>query len=508
MLAGYAVAISLVLPLSGIAVAQDAKAIVAAGGKAMGIQDLNALGSVLYSGGGASYLLGESKAPGSGWVKSQLSKYTRVIDFDGAGSWEEMVRPGETANENGDPQIETRRIPFAEAYSKVGRQFDIWLTPVGFLKGALLHDAAAKTVTVGGRQSTAVSFVSDKKYTITGYFDQQNFLERVETRIDDPAVGDMPVEAVYSDYKDFQHGMVFPSHIAIKEDGQPVLELTIDNANRNVVKFVGELLYNQVNKGNPEYRGNLLGKAPPIFVDQILYGDSVYDFTVKDAAGEVHHTVLVEFNDYLVAIEAPLDEEHASAVIAEIRKIFGSKPIRYVVNTHAHFTEVGGLRTYAAEGATIITHEENKAWLENALDRPRNIQPDKLSRIKKKILIETVAEKRVLTDGAHTLELHHVQNGRVDGLLIAYVPAQKLVVEADLFTVKSPRVEIDADGHAVSLPYPPDVRYAGSLIEALNRLKLEYKIVLCLQGRAAPKSELLGEVAKAGFGRKQMPRAP
>ena len=87
----------------------------------------------------------------------------------------------------------------------------------------------------------------------------------------------------------------------------------------------------------------------------------------------------MEFNDYLAVIEAPLDEEHASAVISEIRKIFGHKPIRYVVNTNAHFDAIGGLRTYAAEGAIIITQEANKAYLEKVLNLPHTIHPDKLS---------------------------------------------------------------------------------------------------------------------------------
>jgi glyoxylase-like metal-dependent hydrolase (beta-lactamase superfamily II) len=38
-----------------------------------------------------------------------------------------------------------------------------------------------------------------------------------------------------------------------------------------------------------------------------------------------------------------------------------------VVNTHHHFDHAGGLGAFAAEGATIITHDSNKAFLEQSL---------------------------------------------------------------------------------------------------------------------------------------------
>jgi len=98
-----------------------------------------------------------------------------------------------------------------------------------------------------------------------------------------------------------------------------------------------------------------------------------------------------------VVIEAPIDGEHANAVIKEIRQLFGNKPIRYVVNTHAHFDASGGLRTFAVEGLLSSLRPQTKPILRKP-SLCRTIRPDKLSQTKKQALIEAVAEKRILTE--------------------------------------------------------------------------------------------------------------
>ena len=115
--------------------------------------------------------------------------------------------------------------------------------------------------------------------------------------------------------------------------------------------------------------------AEPVFgVDEQLVADDVYYFT-----GGTHHSVIVNFNDYVVVIEAPLDEARSNAVISEVKKLYYNKPIRYLINTHAHFDHAGGIRTYAAEGATILTYQMNKPYYEKTFAMPRTLSPDKLA---------------------------------------------------------------------------------------------------------------------------------
>jgi glyoxylase-like metal-dependent hydrolase (beta-lactamase superfamily II) len=67
--------------------------------------------------------------------------------------------------------------------------------------------------------------------------------------------------------------------------------------------------------------------------------------------------------------------------VAEVKKTFPNKPIRYVVNTHNHFDHLGGVRGYVAEGATVITDDRNRNFYQRVVlaPQPRTLQPDRES---------------------------------------------------------------------------------------------------------------------------------
>ncbi len=145
-----------------------------------------------------------------------------------------------------------------------------------------------------------------------------------------------------------------------------------------------------------------------------------------------------DFKDYIVVIEGPQNEMRAEQIIAEAKRLVPNKPIRYVINTHTHFDHSGGLRAFVAEGATIVTYQTNKAYYEKIFKDPHTLVPDKLSQMKPqpKVKIETVGEKKVMTDGEHTIELYHLEGStHSDDMLIVYLPKQKVLIEADEFNV-------------------------------------------------------------------------
>jgi glyoxylase-like metal-dependent hydrolase (beta-lactamase superfamily II) len=452
------------------AAGSDAKALVDSAAKAMGVENL---GSIRYTGSGLNYALGQAPNPSSPWPKFNVKTYERVIDFDNGATSQTMTRTqGENPPHGGGQQPlvgeQTQSVTngFDQPWSA---RFEAWVTPAGFLKGAMTNNATVQPKTVSGKKYNVVSYLVDKKYKINGYFNDQNLVEKVETWVDNPVLGDMPVEAAYSDYKDF-HGLKFPAKIIETQGGYPVMDLTITDANRNVVTGV-------------KAPAKDAGPTNPIFsVEEQLVADDVYYFT-----GSTHHSVIVNFNDYVVVIEGPQDEARSSAVISEVKKLYFNKPIRYLINTHAHFDHAGGIRTYAAEGATILTYQMNKPYYEKTFAMPRTLAPDKLAQLKKKAVIEAVAEKKVLTDGKHTIELYHVPNAHNEGMLIAYLPKEKIVVEADLYT---------PGAAGAPAPNPPSP-YTVSLLDNLDKLKLDYEKILGLHGRLATKEELLVAAGRA-----------
>ena len=163
--------------LPGLAAAQDAKTIVENAVKAMGAGNL---GSVKYSGSGFNYALGQAPNPSSPWPKFNVKTYERIIDFDAGSTRQVMVRTqAENPPRGGGQQpivgeqAQTQVNGFKEPWAS---QFEVWITPDGFLKGALENNATVQPKTVEGKKYNVVSFLAQNKYKVSGYLDDQNML--------------------------------------------------------------------------------------------------------------------------------------------------------------------------------------------------------------------------------------------------------------------------------------------------------------------------------------------
>ena len=156
-----------------------------------------------------------------------------------------------------------------------------------------------------------------------------------------------------------------------------------------------------------------------------------------------------------------------------------------MINTHHHFDHSGGIRTAIAEGATIITHEGNKAFIEAMASRPHTMTPDALSNSPKSAVVETVSDKRVLKDSTRTVEIYHMAgNAHSATMLMVYFPVERLIVEADVYNPPA-LPAANAPPPPVNAP-PPVSPFVANFVENVHKLGLKVDRIMPIHGRIVP----------------------
>jgi glyoxylase-like metal-dependent hydrolase (beta-lactamase superfamily II) len=472
--------------------AQDGKASLEAISTALGAANLR---SIEFSGRGFDYIFGQPYDTNSPWPRFAVPTMTVSIDYATP-----AMRDDRRRQQYENPPLgggfqplagELRQIwlmsgsyawemagtmavpsaPERDFRSAVdGRLTQIWATPQGFIKAAIANGGTARSETVRGMKKTIVTFTAPNKAKFEGMVGDQNLVERIETWYGSPVLGDTKFEADFSAYKDFG-GVKFPTHISQRNGPYPILDLTVTEVKPNAPVAI-------------EVPANIRN-APPagpatLQAEKISDGIWMVQGTAKSVA--------LEMKDHIVMIEAPETEARSIAVIDAVRRAIPGKPIKYLINTHHHFDHAGGLRTYAAEGATIITYHTNIPFYENTWRNPRTINPDRLSKSGRTPVFEGVTGNRVLSDGAREIDIYHYGgNMHNPGMLMIYMPRERMLIEADSWT--PPAVVGDVPGAVVNLV---------NFYEAVERLQLDVDQVVPIHGRLTTFDEIRQAVQTYG----------
>jgi glyoxylase-like metal-dependent hydrolase (beta-lactamase superfamily II) len=483
-------AIALAGWMSSTAAAQDAKAIVANASKAMGADNLT---SITFYGSGANFNLGQNNNANMPWPRTNINDYSRSIDFANSlsrATWQTYAVPvtgGAAALAAGQQTITAQNTAWAQ-------QLDIWTTPWGFLKGAAANNATAKSQTVGGRKYSVVTWNTTQKapsgipYKVVGYINANNLVEKVDTWIENPVFGDMLVENEYTHYRD-ANGVKFPSDMVQKRAGWPTFEAQILGINVNPAN-IQQLV---TAPPPPAGRGGAAGGAGgPGAASAGPTSEKLADGVYR--INGAYNALAVEFADHILLFEpGPQNEARAQAIIAETKKVIPNKPIRYGVISHHHFDHTSGLPAVVAEGITIVTHETNRAFFMNALSAPRTLAPDSMSKSGKKPKVEGITgDKRVFQDATRTVEIHLIKGlPHADGLLVAYLPKEKILAYADMFNLPTA---------AQPVPNPPVV---GTMVflDNIERLKLDPERIMSVHSLNPDRLTSVADI-RASLGRK------
>ena len=203
------------------------------------------------------------------------------------------------------------------------------------------------------------------------------------------------------------------------------------------------------------------------------------------ARGGTHNSFVVEMADHLVVFDPAFFEGRSEGVIAAAKKSAPGKPIRHIVLSHFHDDHMGGVRTYAAEGAIVVVHSSAGDYIRAVLDQRRTLEPDRLEIVRRdgrqsQPAVMLVDDAITLTDGTREVKFYHTPNAHVSGMLVGYVPDARVLFTADL----------------VSDTFPLNPVLASAVHKLIQENGLSVEMIACAHGNAMPYAQFAHVLGK------------
>jgi glyoxylase-like metal-dependent hydrolase (beta-lactamase superfamily II) len=357
------------------------------------------------------------------------------------------------------------------AAAKARRWETILSHPIGIVRAAL--DPAAKVSNArqdGSNDLVDIATATGENVTLA--VDRTTHLpQSVSTAGSHDYLGDITNKTEFHDYQDVD-GVKLPGRIVTKVGNWLESDYRVTSRVNMPTAYPGapdSVKIAPVPSGQPQ--------APNIPVEQVAKG-------IWFLTGGSHNSTLVEFADHAELIEVPNGDTRTLAVIAKAREILPTKPLTKAIVTHHHYDHSGGIRAAVSEGLTLVTHEANKAFFEQMMQRKHTMDPDALAKNTKPVQIETVGDAgATVKDAMREMQILKFDDptGHNAYMLMVWFPKERILVNADLYN----RAENFAR-------YPR----ALTLEDNLKRLKLNPAIHLPVHGRKSTQAEF-EDVVKA-----------
>ncbi len=143
----------------------------------------------------------------------------------------------------------------------------------------------------------------------------------------------------------------------------------------------------------------------------------------------------IEQGDGITLVDATMDDRAAAALEDSIRARSGSKPIRYVIMTHAHDDHVLGAKRFLAQGAKLIAQATVSAAIDSALERAhvttsaeKGAEPPTIN----------VKSSYTLGKGAGAAQIIYLgHRAHTKGDLVVYLPKERVLFSGDIVSYQS-----------------------------------------------------------------------
>ena len=312
--------------------------------------------------------------------------------------------------------------------------------------------SSAGDVMVGNVSYPAVDYRVGGQ-TLTVLFDRTSALPvRIRTLDYDNIWGDVPFDVVFSDWQVVE-GVRMATTRSYELNGRKVAEVKVAETTVNASATAdGFTIPDAFRTGAPkpapadrvpyqwvirrQFIGIYLDSDAPSYDTRASTGLRLVELSpgVQHVTGGTHHSLLVEMRNHLIVFDAPVSDGHSKWVLDAAKAKYPGKPVKYLVLTHHHMDHAGGLRAYAAQGATIVVGRGTATHYRRVLAAPFTRNPDLRARDLRKTPIVEVTDKHVLTDGSREVHAYVIEpNGHADGLLIGYLPETRLGFVTDLW---------------------------------------------------------------------------
>lgn len=317
--------------------------------------------------------------------------------------------------------------------------FDICdVTPVFLLRYCLNNQSYLLHHTTGSLDS--LKFKSTDGGSFTLIIDPVLYqLKSIILLYPDDLYGDILSTVIFSEYVSSPKGdFIYPSKITRQELG---FETNLAFVNINNQQLDLSLISNAIPE-NYHLAETPSSSQPEVLVSK--YKEGIYFVDLKHANTR---SVIVEFKDFLVITEAPLNSVNGEMIIRKAQELAPRKPIRYFLFGHHHPHYIGGIRAFIHHGVTVLSTASDSVYISQLSLFPHRINPDSLALSPRALKLEIFEKSKTITDGDMEMQIVHIGklSKHTEDYLVYYFPKYKLLFQGDLIWMRNEAIPTAAN---------------------------------------------------------------